>query len=96
MCPFREGDYTRPLTPDMIAFNTAGSRLRISVEWVFGGIANYFKFIYSKKNLKIGMTAVGKQYIVCALMRNALTCLYGNPASKFSNVDPPNLEAYFA
>lgn len=42
------------------------------------------------------MTAVGKQYIVCALMRNALTCLYGNPASKFSNLDPPNLEAYFA
>lgn len=42
------------------------------------------------------MTAVGKQYIVCAHMRNALTCLYGNPASKFSNVDPPNLEAYFA
>ena len=42
------------------------------------------------------MTAVGKQYIVCALMRNALTWLHGNPASKFSNVDPPNLEAYFA
>lgn len=72
------------------------SRLRISVEWMFGGIANYFKFIYYKKNLKIGMSAVGKQYIVCALMRTSLTCLYGNTTSTFSNVDPPNLEAYFA
>ena len=75
MCPFREEDYAGPLTRDMIAFNTAMSRLSISVEWLFGDIANYFKFIYDryKENLKIGMSAVGKQYIVCALVRNALT-----------------------
>ena len=75
MCPYREGDYVGPLTPEMRAFNTAMSRVRISVEWLFGDITNYFKFIDYKKNLKSGMSAVGKQYIVCALMRNALTCL---------------------
>lgn len=49
MCPFRGGDYAAPLTPDMIAFNTAMSRRRISVEWLFGDIAHYFKVIDYKK-----------------------------------------------
>ena len=69
----------------------------LSVKWVFRNIANYFKFIYyKKKHWKIAVSAVGKQYIVCALVRNALNCLYGNTTSKFCNVDPPNLKAYFA
>ncbi|CAH3020793.1 unnamed protein product, partial [Porites evermanni] len=96
MCPFREGDYGRPLTPRMLAFNTAMSSVRVSVEWLFGDITNYFRFIDFKKNLRIGMSAVGKQYIICALMRNALTCLYGNNTSQFFGVDPPSVEAYFA
>mgnify|MGYP001800002814 CR=1 FL=1 len=29
-----------------------------------------------KKNLKIGLNSVGKMYVVCAILRNALTCLY--------------------
>ena len=96
MCPFREGDYWRPLTPRMLAFNTAMSSVRVSVEWLFGDITNYFRFIDFKKNLRIGMSAVGKQYIICALMGNALTCLYGNNTSQFFGVDPPSIEAYFA
>ena len=96
MCPFREGDYGRALTPRMIAFNSAMSSVRVSVEWLFGDVTNYFRFIDFKKNLRIGMSAVGKQYIICALMRNALTCLYGNNTSQFFGVDPPSVEAYFA
>lgn len=96
MCPFREGDYGRPLTPRMLAFNSAMSSVRVSVEWLFGDVTNYFRFIDFKKNLRIGMSAVGKQYIICALMRNALTCLYGNNTSQFFGVDPPSVEAYFA
>ena len=71
------------------------SRVQVAVEWVFGDIANYFKFIDFKKNLRIGMTAVGKIYIVRALLRNALTCLYGSTASAFFNVNPPNIDEYF-
>ena len=39
--PFREV----VLTADMQAFNKAMSEVRISVEWLFGDIANYFKFV---------------------------------------------------
>ena len=47
------------------------SSVQISVEWVFGDIINYFKFMDFKKNLKIGLSAVGKMYSVCARLRNA-------------------------
>ena len=51
MCPFREGGYGRPLTPRMFAFNSAMSSVRVSVEWLFGDVTNYFRFIDFKKKL---------------------------------------------
>ncbi|KAL7388729.1 hypothetical protein ABVT39_019630 [Epinephelus coioides] len=72
--PFRHGQ----LTPQMQAFNKGMNEVRVSVEWIFGDIANYFKFMDFKKNLKIELSSVGKLYVVSALLRNALTCLYGN------------------
>ena len=45
----------------------------VSVEWVFNDVINCFKFLDFKKNLKVGLSAVGKMYIVCALMQNAHT-----------------------
>ena len=70
-------------TPQMAMFSGSMSSVRVSVEWLFGDIVNYFKFLDFKKNLKIGLSNIGKTYVVCALMRNALTCFYGN--SKFLN-----------
>ena len=86
-CPFR----LRVLTPQMVAFNESMSSVRVSVEWLFGDVANYFKFIDYKKNLKIGLSQVGKMYIVCALLRNALACLYSNTTAEFFGLDPPAL-----
>ena len=45
------------------------------MEWVFGDITSYFAFLDFKKNLKVGLSPVGKMYAVCALLRNAITCL---------------------
>ena len=83
------------LTPDMEAFNKSMSNVRVSVEWIFGDIVNYFKFMDFKKNLKIGMSQVGKMYVVCTILRNALTCLYGNITSTFFGLKPPKLDVYF-
>ena len=62
---------------------------------LFNDIATYFKFIDFKKNMKIGLSSVGKMYVVCAILRNALTCLYGNQNSRFFELDPPSLHEYF-
>ena len=84
------------LTPQMQQFNKSMSEVRISVEWLFNDIINYFKFMDFKKNLKVGLSSVGKMYIVSGLLRNAFTCLYGNSTSKFFDIQPPSLEDYFA
>ena len=82
------------LTPQIVNFNKAMSSARVSVEWLFGDIVEYFKFVDFKKNLKIGLSAVGKMVIVWALLRNALTCLHGNATADVLELDPPTLEEY--
>ena len=83
--PFRN----RALTAPMIAFNQSMSTVQESVEWLF----NDMDF---KKNLKISLNSVGKMYVICAILRNALTWLYPNQTSQYFNVDPPTLQDYFA
>ena len=78
-------------TPQMELFNGSMSSV-LSVEWLFGDILNYFKYLDFKKNLKIGFSNIGKTYVVCSLMRNALTCLYGNLTSEFF---PSSFQEYF-
>lgn len=90
--PFRD---VRP-TQQMKDFNKSMSAVGVSVELVFGEVANSFKFIDFKKNLKIQLNSVGKMYVVCSLLHNAITCLYGNQTSQYFNLDPPTIEEYFS
>ena len=75
--------------------NKSISRVRVSIEWIFGDIINYFKFMDSKKDLEIGLSCLGKMYIVCELLDNAFTCLYGNQTSEYFGLSLPTLQEYF-
>ena len=93
--PFRFG----VLTDEMKAYNTPIQYNTIqynTLEWLFGDIINYFIFLHFKKNLKLGLSSIGKTYIVSALLQNVLTCLYGNNTSTFFDLNPPTLEEYFS
>ena len=79
----------------MAIFNERMSEVRIAVEWMFGTITNYYKFIDFKQQLKIGLSPIGKIYLVCGILQNAHTCLYGNIVSEYFDCDPPNLHEYF-
>ena len=46
------------ITPQMEEFNKAMSSVRISVEWLFGDIINYFKFVDFKKTQKISLASL--------------------------------------
>ena len=83
------------LTPQMAIFNERMSEVRIAVEWMFGTITNYYKFIDFKQQLKIGLSPIGKIYLVCGILQNAHTCLYGNIVSEYFDCDPPNLHESF-
>lgn len=89
--PFRNAN----LTEEMKAYNKAMSSVRVAVEWLFGEIVKYFKFVDFKRNLSIRLSPVGKIYIVAALLQNAQACLYGNIVSDFFWLRPPSLEEYF-
>ena len=71
------------------------SKVRTAVEWVFVDILEYFAFVDFKKDLKVGLSAVGKMYVIFALLRNAHSCTYGSTTSPFFGVEPPSLESYF-
>ena len=90
--PYRKGRLTQQMEDYL---KKKKSKVWVSVEWLFRDIINSFKFLDYKKNLKIGLSGIGKMYIVCALLRNAITCLYGNQTSEFSKLEPPTLEEYF-
>eukprot|EP00795_Rhopilema_esculentum_P008805 gene8805-biopygen1709 len=83
------------LTEEQQAYNKAMSKVRDSVEWVFGEILQYFAFVDFKKNQKIALSEIGKMYRACALLHNARTCLYGSSVSRFMDIEPPSLETYF-
>ena len=85
----------RALTPLQQIFNASMSSVRTIVEWVFGDIVNYFSFMDFRKNLKIGLSAIGKMYIVCALLTNARTCFYSSTTSNFFNLPLPQFMSTF-
>ena len=43
---------------------------------MFGTFTNYYKFVDFKKQLKRGMSPVGKVYLVSGILQNAHTSLY--------------------
>jgi len=51
------------LNEDQRNYNKAMSKLRISVEWLFGELKNYFKFIDYKKQLKISLKSSRKIFL---------------------------------
>ena len=57
------------LTQQMEDFNNSMSALRSSVEWLFSDVINDFTFFDFKKNLKIGLSSVGKMHVVSAFSR---------------------------
>jgi len=74
-------------------WNKAMSAVQTSVEWVFGDIVNYIKFLDFHKKLKIQLSAVGKMYIVCVILQNSRSCFYGSTTSNYCQ--PPLIQNYF-
>ena len=84
------------LTSQEKEFNRAMSSVRVSVEWTFGKVVQYFAYLDFKKNQKILLQPVGKFYLVGALLTNCHTCLYGSLTTSFFGVQPPSLETYLS
>ena len=71
------------------------SSARVSVEWVFGDVINYFQLLDFRKNIKIILSAVGKMDIVCALFHNARSRFYGTSTENYLGLQAPLIGEYF-
>lgn len=85
------------LTNDEQLFNTHMSKVRTCVEWGFGKIYQNAAFLdFIKKNLRVLLQPVGKDYLVASILVNCHTCLYGSETSTYFNLEPPYLERYLS
>ena len=71
------------LTRQQQEFNSAMSEMRISVEWTFGKICQYFSYIDFKRSNKVLLQPVAKYYLVASLLTNCHTYLYGSLTGTF-------------
>ena len=62
LSPYR----TNGLTAAEQEFNRRMSAVRVSVEWTFGKVLQYFSFLDYKKNHKVLLQPTGKYYLVGA------------------------------
>lgn len=88
--PFKGG----MLTAEEADFNKRMSVTRVAVEWGFGKITQLFAFVDFKKNQKIFLQPLAKQFKVAVILANCHTCIYGSQTSTFFEVSPPSLEEY--
>ena len=86
---------TPNLTQAQQDYNKAMSKVRVSVEWLFADVKNFFKFVTFKNHMTVGRSPVGKTVLVCGLLHNARTCLYGNMTSSYFGEEPSTLQQYF-
>ena len=77
------------LTKEQVDFNSSMSKVRVTADWMFAEVINNSKFIDFQKNLKTGLSCVGKFCRVIAILTNAHTCLYKNNVSQYFAIDPP-------
>ena len=90
LAPFR-GTF---LTVEEQEFNKCMSKVRVSVEWAFGKITQYFAFLDFKKNQNVLLPPIAKYYLVGSLLANCHACLYGSQTSSYFQLQAPSLETY--
>ena len=82
-------------TPNQRRYNTSMNGARVSVEWAFGDIASWWKFVGAKKQQKMLLQPVALYYQVATLLTNLRTIVrYGNSTSKHFDISPPSLVEY--
>ena len=87
--------YRNPNMPEKALYNEAMSGVRVAVEWLYGNITEYFKFIDFETNET--KSECNRQNVYCLWF--TAECphlpLNGNLTSSKFDLQPPSLEEYF-
>lgn len=76
-------------------YNTAMSKVRISVEQAIGHTTQHFSALDFVRTERVGDGEVAKKYLVACFFRNVMTCLRGgNQISEYFGCVPPTLDEF--
>ncbi len=72
------------------------SSARVENEHAFACITNIWQSLLFKKKCRMWANQLGKDWSVCVLFTNALTCMEGgNQVSDAFMLTPPHIDEYF-
>lgn len=90
-------DRNRPLTPEELTHNGNLARARVCIEWTFGRIFSLWRRLSFVPRMQVGVSPLGKLYLVCVILSNVHTCLNGgNQTAYYFGGEPPTLEEYLS
>lgn len=84
------------LTSGQSAFNRAMSAARVTVEWHYKELKQYWTTVDFKRKMKVGEGPVGAVYLACLILTNLRNCLHPNPVSHYFACSPLTLEEYLS
>jgi DDE superfamily endonuclease len=82
------------LGPDEVAFNFSMSKVRVTVEWAFRDVKQYFTHLDVPRKLRLRVTPAGLWYVCAAMLWNFRVCLYGSQAAQYFNCNPIDINQY--
>ena len=83
------------VTPLQIMDNWIMSKIRVSIEWLFGKVRSRCPFLNRKYLMKLQGIDIERYSRVAILLTNAHTCIHQSQAGLYFDVSAPILEEYF-
>jgi hypothetical protein len=83
-------------TPEKIALNASMSKVRVTVEWTFRDVKQYFTHADVPRKLRLRVTPAGLWYVCAVMLWNFRVYLYGSQATQYFEFVPIEISEYLA
>jgi hypothetical protein len=83
-------------TPEEIAFNASMSKVRVTAEWAFRDVEQYFTQVDVPRKPRLRVTPAGLWYVCAVMLWNFRVCLYGSQATQCFECDTIEISEYLA
>ena len=78
------------------ALNTAMSPARVTFEWTFKEVKQYWSNVDFKRKMLLRESPIASFHLVAMLLINMRNCVYPDPISQYFRCTPSTLEDYLA
>jgi hypothetical protein len=82
------------LSPEDVAFNSSMSKVRVTVEWAFRDVKQYFTHLDVPRKLCLQVTPAGLSYVCSVMLWNFRVCIYGSQTAQYFQCDPVDISEY--